>query len=125
MEEERQSFITSREAFVRRLCFWQVFLLLPWLAWMLLTAPLTRHPGGLGALYFWVLVPGIFYLGAIAVIARCLQKKEGILCPACANRLGSQLPFEHVILTGQCPRCQQDLFAAPARAVAGKNAAKF
>jgi len=121
MEEERQSFIASREAFVRRLCFWQLILLLPWLIWMLWTAPLALHRGGLGPLYFWVLLPGLLYVGAIVWVARRLQQKWGILCPVCGKRLGSQYPFEHVILTGQCPECRQDLFSAPAGAVANTN----
>jgi hypothetical protein len=122
MEEERQSFISSREAFVRRLCFWQVLLLLPWLMWMFGTAPLASHSGGLGPLYFWVILPGIVYIGAIILIARRLQAKQGILCPVCSTRLGSQHPFEHVILTGKCPHCRQDLFAAPVKNMSGIRA---
>jgi hypothetical protein len=119
MEEERQSFISSREAFVRHLCFWQIMLILPWLMWMLWTTRLATHSDGLGPFYYWVLLPGLLYVAAIISIARYLQHKAGILCPVCATRLGSQHPFEQVIMTGKCPQCGQDLFVKPAQATAG------
>lgn len=113
MEEERQSFMSSREAFVRRLCFWQVGLLAPWLIWMVWTAPLATHPGGLSALYYWVFLPGLLYVGIIVWLARRLQEKWGVVCPICRKRLGSQHRFEHVILTGKCPQCDLALFSPP------------